>query len=373
MNQDNDLQNERMQQDESHSDSQRNESAIRKPAFGRYTPSWNTTRDAGATPDLPRTARKSGVRSAGLYALLALALASAFWFFFLRERDARLPGMGDEAALPTADKGPGAANKNDRASAFAEALSQGTKASSEKNDLSGDQPKPDDHAAPRSIDPASADAAAEVLRAEDRTSNAAGTAGAASPLPGVPSEPAAIHSTPSTMAGTVPPAAQTSTAERTPAPPVGNEEPTRKQIDERLQRIESIIQELRVRLETLTSTGARLASDKPEQGTTATGRALAPTPVRRPQRPAVAKASPPPQPPAQPLMLGGQLLAVDIWNGEASVVVGTGLPGDDRTRVLRPGDVYNGLALQAADPATGTATFMVPGGRKFTLSTQQGG
>jgi hypothetical protein len=70
---------------------------------------------------------------------------------------------------------------------------------------------------------------------------------------------------------------------------------------------------------------------------------------------------------------GGQLLAVDLWAGQPSVVVGTGLPGDGRTRVLRPGEQFNGVALLSADPAAGTATFQVQGGRPFTLSLKAGG
>ena len=69
----------------------------------------------------------------------------------------------------------------------------------------------------------------------------------------------------------------------------------------------------------------------------------------------------------------GQLLAVDMWNGAPSVVVGTGLPGDNRLRVLRQGDAYNGVALLSVDPVAKTATFRAGTGRSFTLSVNDGG
>lgn len=72
-----------------------------------------------------------------------------------------------------------------------------------------------------------------------------------------------------------------------------------------------------------------------------------------------------------PPTLGGQLLSVDLWGGQVSVVVTTGLPGDTRTRTLKPGDSVNGVTLQSADPSAQTATFWT-GGRSFTLSARQG-
>lgn len=92
-------------------------------------------------------------------------------------------------------------------------------------------------------------------------------------------------------------------------------------------------------------------------------------------RPAVAEA---PQSPttvqAKPAVpLGGQLVAVDMWNGEPSVVVASGLAGDRRLRVLRPGDVVNGLALKSADPVSKSATFAAPGSAGLTLYVSQGG
>jgi len=80
----------------------------------------------------------------------------------------------------------------------------------------------------------------------------------------------------------------------------------------------------------------------------------------------------PAEKPAAPA-LSGQLIAVDMWNGEPSVVVASGIPGDRRMRVLRPGDVVNGMALKSADPVSRTATFVAPGSPGLTLSVSQGG
>ncbi len=91
-------------------------------------------------------------------------------------------------------------------------------------------------------------------------------------------------------------------------------------------------------------------------------------PANRAVRPAVAE--PVVAPPAP--TIGGQLLSVDMWGGQVSVVVTTGLPGDTRTRTLKPGDSLNGVTLQSADPGSQTATFSA-GGRSFTLSSRQGG
>ncbi|MCO5338369.1 hypothetical protein NHB13_17340 [Delftia tsuruhatensis] len=80
----------------------------------------------------------------------------------------------------------------------------------------------------------------------------------------------------------------------------------------------------------------------------------------------------PAEKPAAPA-LSGQLIAVDMWAGEPSVVVASGIPGDRRMRVLRPGDVVNGMALKSADPVSRTATFVAPGSPGLTLSVSQGG
>lgn len=90
------------------------------------------------------------------------------------------------------------------------------------------------------------------------------------------------------------------------------------------------------------------------------------------QQKAAASKAVPAEKPAAPA-LSGQLIAVDMWNGEPSVVVASGLPGDRRMRVLRPGDVVNGMALKSADPVSRTATFVAPGSPGLTLSVSQGG
>lgn len=67
-----------------------------------------------------------------------------------------------------------------------------------------------------------------------------------------------------------------------------------------------------------------------------------------------------------------ELLAVDLWDGRPSVVVGTGLPGDQRIRVLQPGEQFNGVGLQSADAVTGRATFSVGQGQQVTLTVDEG-
>jgi Meckel syndrome type 1 protein len=94
-------------------------------------------------------------------------------------------------------------------------------------------------------------------------------------------------------------------------------------------------------------------------------------PAATPKPAKQAKAAAPASPPAP--ALGGQLVSVDMWNGEASVVIASGIPGDRRVRVLRPGDVVNGLALRSADPVTRSATFVAPGSQGLTLYVSQGG
>ena len=99
------------------------------------------------------------------------------------------------------------------------------------------------------------------------------------------------------------------------------------------------------------------------------------TPAKRPRQ--VAAKSVPPEATktaaVSPSKLSGQLVSVDMWNGQPSVVVSSGLPGDRRVRVLRPGDVINGLALRSADPVSQSATFSAPGSAGLTLFVSQGG
>ena len=76
-------------------------------------------------------------------------------------------------------------------------------------------------------------------------------------------------------------------------------------------------------------------------------------------------------PAAEARSRAGQLLAVDVWGGVPSVVVGTGDAADRRTRVLRPGDSQNGVSLLHADPVTGQATFSASG-TTFTMHVKEG-
>lgn len=73
------------------------------------------------------------------------------------------------------------------------------------------------------------------------------------------------------------------------------------------------------------------------------------------------------QPSAKP-DAGVQLLAVDLWAGTPSVVLGTTAPGDTRIKVMQPGDQVNGVALKRADLAGQRATFALRGGQEAELS-----
>ena len=66
-----------------------------------------------------------------------------------------------------------------------------------------------------------------------------------------------------------------------------------------------------------------------------------------------------------------QLLAIDVWDGRPSVVVGTGVPGDKRVRVLQPGEQLHGVGLHSVDVAAGKATFSVGAGSLVTLDVKE--
>ena len=164
------------------------------------------------------------------------------------------------------------------------------------------------------------------------------------------------------------------------APSVSNEE-----LMQRLQLLEGLVTQLVQQQQKAaakaTPTAAAAAPAGEPAATTATPAAavqqrrpapranVAKAPAAKPAKQAKA-----PSPAAQPTpALGGQLVSVDMWNGEASVVISSGLPGDRRVRVLRPGDVVNGMALRSADPVTRSATFVAPGSQGLTLYVSQGG
>lgn len=164
------------------------------------------------------------------------------------------------------------------------------------------------------------------------------------------------------------------------APSVSNEE-----LMQRLQLLEGLVTQLVQQQQKAaakaTPTAAAAAPAGEPAATTATPAAsvqqrrpapranVAKAPTAKPAKQAKAAA-----PAAQPTpALGGQLVSVDMWNGEASVVITSGLPGDRRVRVLRPGDVVNGMALRSADPVTRSATFVAPGSQGLTLYVSQGG
>lgn len=75
------------------------------------------------------------------------------------------------------------------------------------------------------------------------------------------------------------------------------------------------------------------------------------------------------QPSAKP-DAGVQLLAVDLWAGTPSVVLGTTAPGDTRIKVMQPGDQVNDVALKRADLAGQRATLALRGGQEAELSVE---
>jgi hypothetical protein len=167
------------------------------------------------------------------------------------------------------------------------------------------------------------------------------------------------------LLGQVPPSPQTqSTAATEPATARSGAGPAPaapgagQALQERVQTVETLVQELRDQLAGLEGQQAELAA-----------KAATPRPPsrRRPVSRPVAAAPAAPEPAAP--KLAGRLLAVDTWGGVPSVIIGTGLPGDKRTRVLRPGDTYNGISLVEANRARGEATFMADG-KQFRLTLQ---
>jgi len=168
-------------------------------------------------------------------------------------------------------------------------------------------------------------------------------------------------------------------------PPAG---PDNTELLQRLQRMELLLAQLQKQLEQQAAATALSApADAGVVGPVPAARPK-PAPVQKvakattPKAPAAPKASQPvkaapvqvaKQPTAPAPKLSGQLVSVDMWNGQPSVVVASGIAGDRRVRVLRPGDVINGLALRSADPVTQSATFAVPGSAGLTLYVSQGG
>ena len=129
----------------------------------------------------------------------------------------------------------------------------------------------------------------------------------------------------------------------------------------RLHRLETTLVEMQDRIPAKVQAVSELA------------KATKPEPVPERPKPAVARTERPPAKATTPTIHGNQLLAIDIWNGVPSVVVGTGLPGDKRVKVLKQGDVYNDIVLLSVNPAARTATFRLRTGRSLTLSVNEGG
>ena len=200
--------------------------------------------------------------------------------------------------------------------------------------------------------------------------------------PAAGAEPAASAMT---VAAAVPAPESTPPAEA-PHPAPG---PDNTELLQRLQRMELLLAQLQKQLEQQAAATA-LSAPAADAGVVGPVPAARPKPVpvqkvakattpkalAAPKASQHAKAVPAQiakQPSAPAPKLSGQLVSVDMWNGQPSVVVASGIAGDRRVRVLRPGDVINGLALRSADPVTQSATFAVPGSAGLTLYVSQGG
>ncbi|CAB5695365.1 Uncharacterised protein [Comamonas aquatica] len=186
-----------------------------------------------------------------------------------------------------------------------------------------------------------------------------------------------------TVAAAVP-APESTPPTEAPRPPAG---PDNTELLQRLQRMELLLAQLQKQLEQQAAATSLSAPAAGVVGPVPAARPK-PAPVQKvakattPKALAAPKASQPvkatpvqvaKQPTAPAPKLSGQLVSVDMWNGQPSVVVASGIAGDRRVRVLRPGDVINGLALRSADPVTQSATFAVPGSAGLTLYVSQGG
>lgn len=243
------------------------------------------------------------------------------------------------------------------------------------------------------VDPRLSDASADMLGDFSGFVPAPETSSAATDLavsldgqpllhtPAAGAEPAASAMT---VAAAVPAPESTPPAEA-PHPPTG---PDNTELLQRLQRMELLLAQLQKQLEQQAAATALSApADAGVVGPVPAARPK-PAPVQKvakataPKAPAAPKASQPVKaapvqvakhPTAPAPKLSGQLVSVDMWNGQPSVVVASGIAGDRRVRVLRPGDVINGLALRSADPVTQSATFAVPGSAGLTLYVSQGG
>ncbi len=199
--------------------------------------------------------------------------------------------------------------------------------------------------------------------------------------PAAGAEPAASAMT---VAAAVPAPESTPPAEAH-RPPAG---PDNTELLQRLQRMELLLAQLQKQLEQQAAATVLSAPAEARVVGPVPAARPKPAPVQKvakattPKAPAAPKASQPvkaapvqvaKQPTAPAPKLSGQQVSVDMWNGQPSVVVASGIAGDRRVRVLRPGDVINGLALRSADPVTQSATFAVPGSAGLTLYVSQGG
>lgn len=142
-------------------------------------------------------------------------------------------------------------------------------------------------------------------------------------------------------------------------------------LNNRMDRVEGLLSQV---MDTLRSLTDHLFSTKKQTVTTTDTASASAKPVRpaKPVEQAKAKpkqdvavvapaAAPAPRP-------QNELLAVDVWDGVPSAVIGSGVPGDKRVKVLRAGDSDHGVTVKSVDLDGQRATFIISG-QEVTLST----
>lgn len=136
-------------------------------------------------------------------------------------------------------------------------------------------------------------------------------------------------------------------------------EPSVTELKQRIAMLEEELQAIQAERAPVASTSTSKSTPTPKAE-------ARPTPKPRPA-PAAVKGASRKKTPAPPA-LQAELLAIDVWDGQPSVVVGTNAPGDRRVRTLQPGDTLNGITLKSVDVAGGRASFAASDGGVVTLN-----
>ena len=145
-------------------------------------------------------------------------------------------------------------------------------------------------------------------------------------------------------------------------------------LNKRMDRFEGLLAEV---VDSVRSIRERFFSSKPTATAGAPASNVPVATVKKQPKVAVQAKSKPKAEPAvtasvpPPVATQNELLSVDIWDGVPSAVIGTGVAGDKRIKVLRAGDSDHGVTVKSVDLDRQSATFVVSG-REVTLSTTGG-